>query len=170
MYRRLAGLDPIAASKIEPGNVRRIVRALEVAAITGKPFSSFAAAWESYGPERVRAAGIHLGREALAARVEDRVRRMIEAGWLSEVEGLVARGFGAWLTASRAIGYAELAGHLAGELSLNDAVQQTVTRTRTLARRQRAWFRRDPRIRWFEVGDGGALDAVEDLAGYLEGG
>jgi tRNA dimethylallyltransferase len=168
MYRRLADLDPVAASKIEPGNVRRTVRALEVAAITGRPFSHFAAAWESYWPDHVRAVGLRVGREALAVRVEERVRAMIDAGWLAEVEGLVARGFGGWLTASKAIGYAELARHLAGELSLEDAVQQTVKRTRTLARRQMAWFRRDPRIRWFDVGPGGALEATDDITAYLE--
>ncbi|MGH2640581.1 MAG: tRNA (adenosine(37)-N6)-dimethylallyltransferase MiaA [Actinomycetota bacterium] len=169
MYERLTDLDPIAASKIEPGNVRRTVRALEVAAITGKTFSSFAAAWESYEPERVRAAGVRLGTQDLATRVEARVQEMLRAGWLTEVEGLVARGLGGWLTASQAIGYAELARHLAGELSLEDAVQQTVKRTRTLARRQMAWFRRDPRIRWFDVGIGGALEATDGIAAYLEG-
>ena len=169
MYRRLAELDPVAASKIEPGNVRRTVRALEVAAITGRTFSSFAAAWESYRPERVRAAGIRLGTQNLAARVEARVEEMLERGWLREVEALVARGLGGWLTASQAIGYAEIARHLAGEISLEDAVQQTVKRTRTLARRQMAWFRRDPRIRWFDVGVGGALDATDDVVTYLEG-
>jgi tRNA dimethylallyltransferase len=169
MFRRLAALDPVAASKIEPGNVRRTVRALEVAAITGRTFSSFAAAWETYQPERVRAAGIRLGTQDLATRVEARVREMLGAGWLTEVEGLVARGLGGWLTASQAIGYAELARHLAGELSLEDAVQQTVKRTRTLARRQMAWFRRDPRIRWFDVGIGGALEAADDISAYLEG-
>jgi tRNA dimethylallyltransferase len=81
----------------------------------------------------------------------------------------VARGLGGWLTASRAIGYAELARHLAGELSLEDAVQQTVKRTRSLARRQMAWFRRDPRIRWFDVGMGGAVEASAAMASYLEG-
>jgi tRNA dimethylallyltransferase len=169
MYRRLADLDPVAASKIEPGNVRRVVRALEVAAITGRPFSSFAAAWESYWPERVRAVGIRLGREELAVRVEDRVHAMIALGWLDEVEGLVRQGFGGWLMASKAIGYAELARHLAGELSLEDAVQQTVKRTRTLARRQMAWFRRDPRIRWFQVGAEGPLEVVDGMVAYLEG-
>jgi tRNA dimethylallyltransferase len=168
MYRRLAGLDPVAASKIEPGNVRRTVRALEVAAITGRTFSSFAEAWESYEPERVRAAGIRLGTQDLATRVEARVREMLGAGWLAEVEGLVAQGLGGWLSASRAIGYAELARHLTGDLSLEDPVQQTVKRTRTLARRQLAWFRRDPRIRWFDVGIGGALEATEDIATHLE--
>jgi tRNA dimethylallyltransferase len=168
MYRRLAGLDPVAAAKIEPGNVRRTVRALEVAAITGRPFSSYAAAWESYPPDRVRAAGVRLRPADLEARVEGRVGAMLEAGWLEEVEALLARGFGGWLTASQAIGYAELARHLAGELSLEDAVQQTLARTRALARRQMAWFRRDPRIRWFDVGSEGAIGAVDGIARYLE--
>lgn len=169
MHRRLAELDPVAASKIEPGNVRRTVRALEVAAITGRTFSSFAVAWDRYGPERVRAAGVRLGTQELAARVEARVQEMLAAGWIREVEELVARGLGGWLTASQAIGYAELARHLAGELSLEDAVQQTVKRTRSLARRQMAWFRRDPRIRWFDVGIGGAFEATAEMASYLEG-
>ena len=169
MHRRLTDLDPVAASKIEPANVRRTVRALEVAAITGRTFSSFAEAWDRYGPERVRAAGVRLGTQDLAARVDARVQEMLAAGWLKEVEALVARGLGGWLTASRAIGYAELARHLVGELSLEDAVQQTVKRTRALARRQMAWFRRDPRIRWFDVGISGALEATDGIAAYLEG-
>lgn len=169
MHRRLAELDPVAASKIEPGNVRRTVRALEVAAITGRTFSSFAVAWDRYGPERVRAAGVRLGTQDLVARVDARVQEMLAAGWMREVEELMARGLGGWLTASRAIGYAELARHLAGELSLEDAVQQTVKRTRSLARRQMAWFRRDPRIRWFDVGIGGAVEATAEIASYLEG-
>ena len=169
MHGRLAELDPVAASKIEPANVRRTVRALEVAAITGRAFSSYAEAWESYPPERVRVAGIAVDPGALAARVEERVRSMLAEGWLVEVERLVARGFGEWLTSSQAIGYAELARHLEGALSLEDAVRRTVTRTRSLARRQMAWFRRDPRIRWFDVGAGGAAEAAEDITAFLEG-
>jgi tRNA dimethylallyltransferase len=167
MHRRLTDLDPVAAAKIEPGNVRRTVRALEVAAITGAPFSTFAAAWEEYPPDRVHVAGIRAAPETLTTRVEARVEGMLDAGWVGEVEELVGRGFGGWLTASQAIGYAELARYLAGELSLEDAVRQTVKRTRTLARRQMAWFRRDPRIRWFDVGADGAIEAVDDIAAYL---
>jgi tRNA dimethylallyltransferase len=168
MYRRLAVLDPVAASRIEPGNVRRTVRALEVAAITGRPFSSFAAAWDRYGADRVRVAGVRLSTGDLADRIAARVDSMLGAGWLDEVRSLVAAGFGRWLTASRAIGYAELARHLAGELDLEAAVRQTVARTRTLARRQMAWFRRDPRIRWFDVGSEGATAIVDRVVAHLE--
>ena len=107
-------MDPIAAAKIEPGNVRRTIRALEVAAITGRPFSSFAAAWERYPADRVRAAGVRLAPEALRARIGARVLSMVERGLLDEVRGLVERGFGGWLTSTQAIGYAEFAAPPAG--------------------------------------------------------
>ena len=170
MYGRLAELDPVAASRIEPANVRRTVRALEVAAITGRPFSSFAASWEVYDPDRVRVVGVRSSADDLGARIAARVDAMLAAGWLEEVRSLVAAGFGGWLTASQAIGYAELARHLAGELDLEDAVRQTVARTRTLARRQMAWFRRDPRIRWFDVGPDGATAVVDRIVAHLETG
>jgi tRNA dimethylallyltransferase len=169
MHGRLAEMDPVAASKIEPANVRRTVRALEVAAITGRPFSSYASAWDDYPADRVRAAGVRLTPEQLSSRAEERVREMLAAGWIEEVETLVAGGFGGWLTSTQAIGYAELARHLAGELGLEDAVRETITRTHRLARRQMAWFRRDPRVRWFDAGDGGAASVVDDLVAYLEG-
>jgi tRNA dimethylallyltransferase len=169
LYARLSDVDPVAASRIDPANVRRTVRALEVAAVTGRPFSSFAEAWERFPPGRVRAAGVDMARDALAARIGARVAAMVELGLLEEVRSLVERGFGGWLTASRAIGYAEFARHLAGELSLEEAVAGTVKRTKELARRQMAWFRRDPRIRWFEAGEGGAGALVDDLVGYLGG-
>jgi tRNA dimethylallyltransferase len=167
LHGRLAAMDPAAAAKIEPEDVRRTVRALEVAAITGRPFSSFAAAWESYPADRVRSAGIRLTPEQLRGRLDERVQEMLDAGWLDEVEKLVAGGFGGWLTSTQAIGYAELARHLEGELSLEDAVGQTVKRTRHLARRQMAWFRRDPRIRWFDAGVEGATSIVGELVAYL---
>jgi tRNA dimethylallyltransferase len=159
----------VAASRIDPANVRRTIRALEVAAVTGRPFSSFAEAWERFPPERVRAAGVDVARDVLAARFQARVSAMVELGLLDEVRSLVEGGFGGWLTASQAIGYAEFARHLAGELSLEEAVAGTVKRTKELARRQMAWFRRDPRIRWFEAGEDGAGALVDDLVGYLRG-
>jgi len=168
LYRRLADSDPVAADRIEPGNVRRTIRALEVTAITGAPFSDFAAAWDVYDPARVRVAGIRMDTATIDARVRGRVAAMLEAGWLEEVRSLLERGFGAWLTASQAIGYAELAAHLDGRLALDEAMTQTVKRTKELARRQSAWFRRDPRIRWFDAGEGGAIEVVPDVRSFLE--
>jgi tRNA dimethylallyltransferase len=166
MYRRLSELDPAAADRIEPDNVRRTVRALEVAEITGRPFSSYADAWDRHPPGRVRAAGIDVPRSELYERIEARVRGQLAEGLIEEVKELAHRGLTGWLTASQAIGYAEFARHLEGELSLDEAVARTVKRTKALARRQLAWFRRDPRVRWFAHDMPGLADAV---AGYLHG-
>jgi tRNA dimethylallyltransferase len=171
LYARLGALDPPAASKIEPANVRRTVRALEVAAITGRPFSAFSDAWDAYPEGRVVAAGIELDGEALDRRVRERVRRMIDRGFVEEVRGLLDRGLGRWLTASQAIGYLEIARHLEGLVSIDEAVAGTVKRTKALARRQTAWFRRDPRIRWFAAGPAGpegAAGLARDLRGHLD--
>lgn len=167
LHERLAASDPEAAARIEPGNVRRTVRALEVAELTGQPFSSFGGGWETYEAHRVRAAGVSMPGPVLRNRIEARAAEMLERGWLDEVRGLVERGFGAWLTSAQAIGYAELARHLAGELTLDAAVAGTVKRTRALARRQLAFFRRDPRIRWFEAGEAGAEPLVDDVVASL---
>jgi tRNA dimethylallyltransferase len=167
MFTRLAELDPVGAAKIEPGNVRRTIRALEVAAITGRRFSSFATSWERYPDEHVRAAGLAIPREVLDTRARSRVFAMLEAGLLDEVRGLLERGLGGWLTSSQAIGYDEFARHLQGQLSLEDSVERTVRRTKDLARRQEAWFRRDPRIRWFGSGTAGAADVIDDVSAYL---
>lgn len=169
LHARLTDLDPVAADRIQPENVRRTIRALEVAAVTGRPFSSFAQAWERFPPERVRAAGIEIARPVLAERIRRRVDAMLERGLLDEVATLVRSGFGAWLTASQAIGYAEFARHLAGDITLAAAVEGTVRRTKELARRQMVWFRRDPRIRWFRAGADGAGELTDRLVGYLDG-
>jgi tRNA dimethylallyltransferase len=168
MYERLTRLDPIAADRIEPANVRRTVRALEVPAITGRRFSSFADPWERYDPAAVRAAGLRMSREALVVRIRDRVGEMLRAGWLAEVVGLVDRGLGGWLTSSQAIGYAELARHVEGEMALEDATEAIVKRTANLARRQTAWFRRDPRIRWFDIEGTGPAEAFQPILRHLE--
>ncbi len=170
LYDRLVDLDPEAARKIEPSNVRRTVRALEVAALTGRRFSSFAADWEAFPPSRVRAAGVSMSRTTLDQRIRLRVAAMLDGGLLEEVRGLVARGLRGWLTAGQAIGYSEMALHLDGSLSLDEAVAATIKRTRALARRQMAWFRRDPRIRWFEAGPAGAVSIADDLEEYLQDG
>ena len=168
MHRRLVELDAAAAAKIEPANARRTVRALEVAALTGRAFSSFAAAWDRYPSGRVRAAGVAVPAEQLRARIEARVRHQYEGDLVDEVRALLDRGF-EFLTASQAIGYLEVAEHLAGRMSLDEAAERTIRRTRALARRQMAWFRRDPRIRWFEAGADGAAGLVDALEDYFRG-
>lgn len=161
LHRRLAGFDPRAAAGMEPSNARRAVRALEVAALTGRPFSSFARAWDRYPGDRVRAAGVTMPPDVLRARIEARVRRLIDGGLVDEVRGLLDRGFA--VTATQAIGYVEMAEHLVGRCGLEEAAERMVRRTRSLARRQLAWFRRDPRIRWFEAGPEGAAALVDEI-------
>jgi tRNA dimethylallyltransferase len=163
LYARLAASDPVAAARIDPGNVRRTVRALEVPAITGRAFSTFAHAWERYDPGAVRVAGLRMPRSALVARIDVRVRSMLDAGWLQEVGSLVQSGFGGWLTSTQAIGYADLR----GDMTLEAAVESTVKRTGNLARRQMSWFRRDPRVRWFDVDERGATAVLEPILTYL---
>ena len=167
LYARLERLDPEAAAKIEPSNARRVVRALEVAALTGRPFSSFASAWDRYPEGRVRAAGVTMEPELLRRRIEARAERLFEGGLLEEAERLLRSGAGR--TATQAVGYAEAAEHLAGRLTRDEALERIVRRTRALARRQMAWFRRDPRIRWFTAGDEGAAGLVDELEEYYRG-
>jgi tRNA dimethylallyltransferase len=107
--------------------------------------------------------------ELVAPTLEARVRGMIGAGLVEEVASLVDRGLGGWLTASQAIGYAEIARHLGGELTLEEAIRGTVRRTRNLARRQLAWFKRDPRVRWFTVDERGAAGVLDEVRDYLRG-
>ncbi|HYH28598.1 MAG TPA: tRNA (adenosine(37)-N6)-dimethylallyltransferase MiaA [Actinomycetota bacterium] len=150
LHGRLSELDPAAASKIDPRNLRRTVRALEVAAITGTRFSDGSAGWELYSPGNLVGVGISVDREILRERIAERVLWMIDAGFVEEVRRLVDRGARPFLTASQAIGYLEVVQHLEGRMTLEEAVERTTRRTNELARRQMAWFRRDPRIRWLE--------------------
>jgi tRNA dimethylallyltransferase len=150
-YAELIHRDPDAAAGIEPGNVRRIARALEVIRITGRPFSSFGTGMQEFGPTvfPLRIVGIWLPRPALAMRIEQRFVQMRDAGLVDEVRALSDAGTLS-RTARQAIGYQEVLGYLAGEEpSLDDALDAAVVRTRQFARRQRMWFRRDPRIQWF---------------------
>ena len=146
----LQGLDPDAAAQIEPRNTRRVVRALEVIRVTGRPFSSFGPGIQEYGATvfPVRMVGVWCTRELLDERIRARVDRMAQEGLVSEVEALRRRPRGLSRTAAQAIGYQEVLAHLAGECSLDEALVATATRTRQFARRQRMWFRRDPRISW----------------------
>ena len=146
-YAELERSDPIAAARIDPHNTRRIVRAVEVIRTTGKPFSSFGPGVMSFGPTAfpVRIAGVWLPRDALARRIELRVRAMRDAGLVEEVRGLRGR---LSRTAAQAIGYKEILAHLDGDARRRRGARHRWRRTRSFARRQRMWFRRDPRIVW----------------------
>ena len=149
LHARLATLDPAAAAAILPGDGRRIVRALEVIEITGGPFTA-----TMPGYEQVRPAvqlGLTLPRPELDQRIEARVEAMWQAGLEAEVKDLVHQGLRDGKTASRALGYQQMLRHLDGELTLDEARQETVKATRRFARRQESWFRRDPRIRWLDA-------------------
>jgi tRNA dimethylallyltransferase len=160
-YRRLVAVDPDAAARIEPGNRRRIVRALEVIDATGRRFSSFGPGLHRYGPPAfpVQMVGIWIDRARLADRVAERVRAMERSGLVDEVERLSRRPHGLGRTARQAIGYKEVLMHFEGRLSCDEALELTIGRTRQFARRQRVWFRRDPRIVWI-----GTRENPEDLA------
>jgi tRNA dimethylallyltransferase len=149
LHAALAAVDPVAASRIDPSNVRRLVRALEVCEGSGRPFSSFGPGLDAYPPSPVTQVGLRWDRAVLAARIEQRVHAMIEAGLVAEVAALLDGGMSP--TARQALGYKELIEHLEGRLSLDAAVDLIVGRTRQFAVRQLRWFQRDPRLRWVEV-------------------
>jgi tRNA dimethylallyltransferase len=163
LHAELGALDPAAARRIDPRNVRRVVRALEVhrQSRDGSP----------PGPERITppfdqvVVGLDLGRERLYRRIDERVDAMLSAGWLEEVRGLLDRGYGLDLPSMSSLGYRELGLSLEGGISLEEAVETTKRRTRRFSRQQRAWFRAtDEQIRWFQgAGDGldGAVDHVK---------
>ncbi len=153
-YAELQRVDPVAAARIEPGNARRIARALEVIRLTGEPFSSFGPGMQAYGDTvfPVSITGIAIDRDVLRSRIEQRVDGMLAAGLVAEVRGLQAHG-NLSRTAEQAIGYQEILAYLYGALTLDEARDETIRRTWRFARRQVRWFRRDPRITWLEAGE-----------------
>jgi len=159
-FSRLQELDPSAAAKIEPANRRRILRALEVTIGSGRPFSSFGPGVSAFPPTDAVQIGIRWPRVALTARIEQRVRLMIERGLVDEVARIARDGLSP--TARQALGYKELLDHLEGQATLDDSVAAISMRTRQFAVRQERWFRRDPRIRWMDI-DPAAADPLEPV-------
>jgi len=164
LYTRLGERDPAAAAAILPTNTRRIVRALEVIEITGEPFS---ANLPKPGPARYGTVVIGVDREPeeLDERVNERVRRMFEAGLVDEVRELEKRGLREGKTAARALGYQQVLAELDGDGDFEAAAAATAQATRRFVRKQRSWFRRDQRIHWFDGADPRLAARVLDTLG-----
>jgi tRNA dimethylallyltransferase len=157
LHRRLAEADAEAAARILPDNRRRIVRALEVVEITGRPFRASLPEHVYADPRSVQV-GVELDRPALDRRIAERVRQMFDDGFVDEVRRLLDAGLEQGRTARTAIGYREVTAYLRGEVTLDEAIEQTTTATRRFARRQDSWFRKDPRVVWVGADDPERLD------------
>ena len=168
LHERLRALDPVAATRMEPTNRRRIVRALEVTVGSGRPFSSFGPGLEAYPPTPFRLVGIALPASVVNARIAARYQRQLAEGFLDEVRTLATREAGLSRTAAQALGYRELLAYVRGACGLDDAIEEAIRRTRQFARRQRAWFRRDPRIEWLTADDEPA-DLLPSLSRIVSG-
>ena len=151
LYERLKDADPAAAVAILPSNGRRIVRALEVIELSGRPFSATMPAYDGGRP--AIQLGVQVERAELDRRIEARVDGMWAADFEAEVRHLATGGLRDGRTASRALGYQQLLRYLDGDLTLDQAREETARATRRFARRQESWFRRDPRVRWLAAGE-----------------
>jgi tRNA dimethylallyltransferase len=160
LHARLAALDPLGATRMEPTNRRRVVRALEVTLGSGRPFSTFGPGLEAYPASGVALVGLALGPEETDRRIARRLDAMVEAGLVEEVRALAARPAGISRTARQALGYREVLAHVEEGRPLGDCLEEAVRRTRQYARRQASWFRRDPRVVW--------ADREEEAAALLE--
>ena len=163
LYDELGQLDPLAASRMEPTNARRIVRALEVTLASGRPFSSYGAGLRTYGPVRVVQVGLRGDLTELDERIATRFHAWMDNGLLDEVASLARTPGGVSRTARQAVGYRELLRHVEQGAVLEECVNEAITRSRRLARRQRSWFQRDPRIEWFEEPERAALRLAQVL-------
>ncbi len=167
LYARLQAIDPAAARKIDPRNVRRVIRALEVCLTTGRPISEQRG--KSPPPYQTLMIGLTLSRPQLYRRIDERVEAMIEHGLEDEVKRLVAAGYGFDLPAMSGVGYGQFAPYLAGEATLAEVVQSIKRATRRFVRQQSNWFRlEDPRIHWLDAAEDPFPAAVEMVRGFLD--
>lgn len=162
LHRELARADPVAAHRIDPGNARRIVRALEVIELTGEPFSANLPE-HRYAIPTIQI-GLQMPQAELDARIDARAAEMFSAGLIEETRALIPAGLDGGRTAKRAVGYAQALAVLRGDSNVAEAVASTALATRQLARRQMKWFRRDPRVYWLQAGAGTGERAVVQRA------
>ena len=164
LYAELVRLDPLAASRMDPNNDRRLLRALEVTIGSGRPFSSFGPGMEDYPEVPFKLLGLRLDRERMIDRINARYSVQMEHGFLEEVQSLLDRDRPIGRTARQALGYRELLSHIEDGVSLSEALETARVRTRRFARRQMKWFDRDPRIEWVELDSSGAISHAEAIA------
>lgn len=163
LYARLENVDPAYADTINPNDLRRIVRALEVYELTGRPLSELHREHRaSERPLRAVQVGLDWPREELYARIDARVDEMLERGLVAEVERLFAEGYAEEIERLRSLGYREIAAYLRGEIPLDEAVELMKRNTRRYAKRQLTWFRADPRVQWLKAGGEISLEGLAE--------
>ena len=163
LHERLRRCDPETANRVHPNNLVRVIRALEVYELTGKPISSLQQQWKMNEPRYpFRAFGLNMPRETLYQRIEERVNRMVEAGLIEEVKGLLDQGCPRNCVAMQSFGYKELIDYLDGKRTLDEAISLLKQNTRRFAKRQLTWFRNDPRIEWLDTSQFSSIDGIVD--------
>lgn len=170
LHQQLQKIDPLSAKKLHPNDLRRVIRAMEYYHTTGKRISSNNEGYKREQSKRYESAiiGLTMERQLLYQRIESRVDKMMEEGFLEEVKGLLSRGYGADLPSMQGLGYKQLVGYLTGETDLATAISLIKRDTRHFAKRQLTWFRRDPRIEWFQVDQYDNQQAiVQEILSYL---
>jgi tRNA dimethylallyltransferase len=163
LQRDLGEVDPVSAARIDPRNVRRVIRALEVHHATGRPFSAWQTPVEP--PVESMRIGLRLERQALYARIDARIDQWLACGFVDEVQALLARGYAPELPSMSGLGYREVTRVLRGELTLEAAVTLMKEATHQYARRQMTWFGRDPRIQWLDAESATAADVLRLVRG-----
>ena len=151
LYEKLKNVDPDAAAKIHYNDLKRIIRALEVYELTGKPISQAQSKDVEILPYEPVIVGLNMDRKILYERIEERVDKMLKAGLVEEVKGLIKEGYDKKLSSMQAIGYKEVAEHLHGKYTYDELVNILKQNTRNFAKRQMTWFRRFKNIHWFDV-------------------
>ena len=163
LHQRLRQCDPETADRVHPNNLVRVIRALEVYELTGKPISAFQGQWQKNEPRYpFRAFGLNIPRQALYRRIENRADQMVEAGLIEEVQSLLAQGYPRNCVAMQSFGYKELIDYLDGKRTFDEAVALLKQNTRRFAKRQVTWFGNDPRIEWLDLFRFSSMEEIAD--------
>ncbi|GAB1475348.1 tRNA (adenosine(37)-N6)-dimethylallyltransferase MiaA [Bacillota bacterium] len=171
LHARLKKSDPLGAERIHPNNIKKLIRAIEVAESTGQSVGPFERAFVRSRDYDCIIVGLNRSRELLYNRIDERVDAMMAGGLLEEVRGLVARGLTQEYNSMKGIGYKELINHILGKCSLNEAVMQIKQNSRNYAKRQLTWFRRYDDIRWFDLGENeNFLECAGEIREYIREG